>query len=165
MADIAAGNAAANGLAHLHFTAADVTVWRPDEPFDHALANPPWHKADGTPPPDAGRERAKMAEPDLLARWAQNLAGGLRRRGTLSLILPASSSGAGMAALRQAHCPEITLLPLWPRTGQPARLVLLQGVRDGGGPDRLLPGLVLHEADGHYTPAAERILRYGDSLP
>jgi tRNA1(Val) A37 N6-methylase TrmN6 len=37
--------------------------------------------------------------------------------------------------------------------------VLVQGRKGSGGPLRLLPGLVLHEAGGTYTPAAEAVLR------
>jgi tRNA1(Val) A37 N6-methylase TrmN6 len=43
--------------------------------------------------------------------------------------------------------------------------VLVRGVRGGRAPFRLLPGLVLHQADGGFTPAAEAVLRGGAALP
>ena len=57
------------------------------------------------------------------------------------------------------------MLPLWPRRGNAARLVLLRGVKGGRGPFRLLPGLVLHEQDGGFTAEAQVILRDGAALP
>ena len=161
---LAAGNFAANGQAGLAVRAADVVAWRAEAAFDHAFANPPWHDAAGTASPVAGRRQAKQAGPGLLAQWAAALAAGLRRGGTLSLVLPAASLAAGCAALAQAGCPEIRLLPLWPRAGSAAKLVILCAVRGGGGAGAVLPGLVLHEADGRYTAAAEDVLRRGAGL-
>jgi tRNA1(Val) A37 N6-methylase TrmN6 len=56
------------------------------------------------------------------------------------------------------------ILPFWPKPGRPARLVVLQAVRGGRGPARLLPGLVLHRADGGFTAEAEAVLRDGAAL-
>jgi tRNA1(Val) A37 N6-methylase TrmN6 len=36
---------------------------------------------------------------------------------------------------------------------------LLRARKGARGPAKILPGLVLHEADGRFTPAAEAILR------
>ena len=59
---------------------------------------------------------------------------------------------------------SLTLLPLWPRAGQPARRVILRAIKGGRGPDRLLPGLVLHAGQG-FTAQAEAVLRDGAPLP
>jgi tRNA1(Val) A37 N6-methylase TrmN6 len=66
-----------------------------------------------------------------------------------------------LAAFTAAGCGSHLVLPLWPRQGKPAKLVLLQGVRGGRAATELLPGLVLHEAGGGYTEAAEHVLRGG----
>ena len=42
--------------------------------------------------------------------------------------------------------------------------MLVAARRGARGSSRLLPGLVLHEADGRFTPAAEAVLRLGGSL-
>jgi tRNA1(Val) A37 N6-methylase TrmN6 len=164
LAAIAAGNLAANGHHFIRVLAQDVTLWRPPESYDHAFANPPWHAEASTPSPLPGRRQAKIAAGDVLARWTMALARGLRQRGSLSLILPASSLSEGIAALVAAECAEITVQPFWPRTGQPAKLMILRGIRCGRGASRLLPGLILHQDDGSYTPEAERILRQGAAL-
>ncbi len=164
LASVARTNLAANGYA-AEVLAADVALWRPVDKIDHAFANPPWHDRTGTHPPSPGRAAAKMAGPDLLHAWCAALAGALRHRGSLTLILDAGSTARGLAALLSAGCAETTLLPLWPHAGQPARLVLLRGLRGGAGPARVLPGLVLHEHGGGYTDAADAILRHGAALP
>ena len=163
LAGLATSNIAANRLANLSVQVQDVTAWRPSEPFDHAFANPPWHRPDGTASPQPGRRLAKVAAADLLGRWVGALAGGLRRRGTLSLIVPASCLAEAMSALVRADCPEVSVTPLWPRAGAAARLVILQGVRLGGGGGVLLPGLVLHSDDG-FSAQADAVLRHGGAL-
>lgn len=163
-AGLARDNLAANGVTFCRIATADVTTWRTQAPFDHAFANPPWHDSAGTPSPMASRRQAKFGADGLLAAWAASLAHSLRRRGTLSFILPASSLAAGISALAGAGCPEISVLPLWPRAGLPARLVILCGVKLGRGPGRLLSGLTLHGPGNTYTEHAERVLRHGQSI-
>ena len=68
-------------------------------------------------------------------------------------------------ALRLARCGDVTILPLWPRAGEQARRVIIRARKGVASPARLLPGLVLHDAEGHFTPEAERILRDGAALP
>lgn len=163
-ADQAAANFARNGFDRLRAERADLTAWRGTALFDHAMANPPWHDASGTASPDAARERARRGVPGGLAAWTAVLARRLRHLGTLTLIGPVAMMPEAFAALAQAGCGSAALLPLWPRAGQPAKLMLLQARRDGRGPARLLAGLVLHERDGRFTEAAEAILRHGAAL-
>jgi tRNA1(Val) A37 N6-methylase TrmN6 len=54
-------------------------------------------------------------------------------------------------------------LPLWPRAGQPAKLVIVSARKGAKGPDRILPGLILHDAAG-ITKAAQAVLREGAAL-
>jgi len=164
LAALARANIAANGGDGLAVAAADLTAWRADSPFHHAMANPPWHVPHATPSPDPGRDTARRATPALLAAWAASLARPLRPGGTLTFILGADHLAAGLAALSAAGCGSPTLHPFWPRPGRPARLVLLQTRRGGRGPARLLPGLVLHRADGGFTPEADAVLRHAEPL-
>jgi tRNA1(Val) A37 N6-methylase TrmN6 len=46
----------------------------------------------------------------------------------------------------------------------PAKRVILQLRKGSGAPLALLPGLVLHEAGGRFTPEADAVLRDGASL-
>ncbi len=165
MADLGRRNLAANGFSGLAVEEADLTAWRAVAPFDHALANPPWHDPAATASPDSGRDAARRATPGLLAAWAAALAGALRPRGSLTLVLGADHMAQGLAALSGAGCGSLAVLPLWPKPGRAARLVLLRGVRGGRGPARLLPGLVLHQESGAFTPEAQAVLRDGEAMP
>jgi len=164
LAALARQNAAANGWADLTFVAADVTATVPEGTFDHACANPPYHATTSTPSPDRTRRMAKSAAPGQLAAWAAALAGPLRPRGTLTFILPAPLLAAAAAAFVRAGCAPTVILPLWPKTGQPAKLLLLRGVKGSRTPLRLLPGLTLHTAEGSFTEEAQSILRGGAAL-
>ena len=161
---LARANAAANGFAGLEFVAADLLEWRSAALFDHAIANPPWHAPAGTPSPDARREAAKRADGALFVGWARALARRLRHRGTLTLAIAADHLPAALSALAPAGIGSPCVLPLWPRTGAPARLVLLRGIKGGRTPFRLLAGLMLHREDGTYTTSTETILRGGAAL-
>lgn len=157
-------NIAANGFTGLQVLQGDLAVLRPDGVFDHAFANPPWHAAGGTASPDAGREGARRAVAGLFAVWASRLAAPLRHHGTLSFVVAAGVLPACLAAMTQAGCGSAAVLPLWPKPGLAARLVLLRAVKGGRGPCRMLPGLVLHRQEGGYTEAAEAVLRGGAAL-
>lgn len=164
MAELARANIAANRLAGLCIETADIGAWAADAPFDHALANPPWHAQAATPSPDARRDAARRATESLIETWARSLARALRPRGTLTLILGADHLATGLAALAASGCGSPKLHPFWPKPGRPARLVLLQAIRGGRGPACLLPGLTLHQPDGRFTREADAILRDGAAL-
>jgi tRNA1(Val) A37 N6-methylase TrmN6 len=133
------------------------------ETFDHVFANPPWFDNTSTLPPDTLRALAHHAGPNLLGDWIAALAAMLRPRGSLTLILPAAAFAQGAAAIRLADCTGVTLFPLWSRSGQPAKMLLLSARRGVKSPDRVLPGLVLHDEAG-ITPAAQAVLRDGHAL-
>ncbi|MBN9511352.1 MAG: methyltransferase [Alphaproteobacteria bacterium] len=164
LAALARHNIAANGFAGLTVLEGDITAVAPDGPFDHAIANPPWHDAAGSASPDAAREVARRARPGLLALWAARLGAPLAHRGTVTLIIAAAVLPEALAALATAGCGSPAILPLWPRIGRAAKLLLLRAVKGGRGGAVVLPGLVLHGTDGRYTPEAEAILRDGAAL-
>jgi tRNA1(Val) A37 N6-methylase TrmN6 len=164
MAQLAAGNLAANTFPGIRIVCTPVEDFRADGVYDHAFANPPWHNESSTPSPDAARRSAKIASSSTLRTWIGALAASLRHRGTLSLILPAAQFAQAAAWLVEAHCTEISVLPLWPKQHVPAKLVILQAVYRGKGPGRIMPGLVLHEPDGGYTAAASLVLKQGAPL-
>ncbi len=163
-AGLARANAASNGMADLEIVTGDLGTAVLDGLFDHAFANPPYHPGDGTTSPDRTRALAKQAEAETLMLWAGALARPLRARGTLSLILPAARLAACIAAMAAAGCPVEAVFPLWPKAGVQAKLTIVRGVKAGRGPLRMLPGLVLHEADGRFTPAADAVLRSAAAL-
>jgi tRNA1(Val) A37 N6-methylase TrmN6 len=130
--------------------------------FDHVMTNPP-HLATGTRPADPGRATAHMEGEVGLEAWVRACLLLLRPRGTLCLIHRADRLEALLAALR-GRAGDIAVLPLWPMRDRPAKRVLIRARKGTGGPTSLLPGLVLHEAGGGYSEAADSVLRAGRAL-
>jgi len=163
IAEVARQNMAANQFAAIEIRTGDVTA-DPLPGADHVFANPPYHSETGTLPGDKVRAVAKHAAAGLITSWIRALAVPLRRHGTLTMVLAATALPEAIAGLQAVDCPASAALALWPKPGRAAKLVLLQGVRQGKGPFRLLPGLTLHRPDGGFTEEAEAVLRYGANL-
>jgi len=58
----------------------------------------------------------------------------------------------------------LQVLPLHPNAWAPALRVIVMGSKGSRAPLALLPGFVLHGADGAFTPQAQAILREGTAL-
>ncbi len=163
MAGLARRNLAANGHAFT-IMQADVTAAPAAGPVHHAFANPPWHEPGSSRSPEPRRAGATHRGQAGLTPWIESLAAAIDRKGTVSLALPAALAGQAMALLHDAGLGRLVLAPLWPRTGRPAKIVVIQA-RHGKGPSRIGPGLVLHGPGSAYTPEAEAILRGGAAFP
>lgn len=173
LAALAAGNAAANGLAgRCGVVCADVlALARPDgapepagEGADLVLMNPPFNAdAHHRTSPDEGRARAHMAGPDLLAGWTRAAYRCLAPGGTLCLILRPQDLSRLLAAL-DGRFGALELLPVHPRPGADAVRLLARAVKGRRTQPVIRPGLVLAAADGTPTPAAEAILRHAAAL-
>lgn len=164
LAAVAAANAAANAADGVSFITADLLTLSEMGMFHHAIANPPYHAAAGTRSLVAARETAKRGRPGLLHEWAAALAAALRNGGTLTLIASAASLPDALEAMRAAGCRPTAILPLWPRRGRAAKLLLLRAVKGSRAPLRLLAGLVLHADGGGFSPEAEAVLRDGAAI-
>jgi len=165
---LASDNVSLNGLsARVQMMAGDLLRPPPRlEPgtFDHAMANPPYLAAGtATPPADAGRAAAHVESAADLAAWIRFALVMLRAKGSLTLIHRADRLDALMAELA-GKVGEIVLFPLWPGQAKPAKRILIHARKGVATPLRLAPGLMLHEADGRYTAAAERVLREGAGI-
>ena len=165
LAALARRNLAANAATAIEVLAADLTSAGATDGarFHHAFANPPWHA--GTASPDPVRDLARRSAAGLLPLWVAALRRNLAHRGTITLALPVSALAEAAAALRDCGCGGVSVLPLWPRRDVAARLVLVQGTLGSRAGSVLAAGLVLHEADGRFTPQAEAVLRGGSALP
>lgn len=133
--------------------------------FSHAMANPPFHE-DGrsTPSPHPLKAQAHGFRPEDMGIWIRVLHAMLAARGTLTLVQRAEMLAPMLAAM-EGRFGGIRAAPLFPREGAPASRVLLQAAKGSRAPLRLLPGLVLHGADGRFTPEAEAVLRHGAAWP
>lgn len=172
MADIARRNAAETGLP-LEVVCADIA----DLPaalrqtaFDHVICNPPYFDRAASLASDDDTREAAMGEETPLDTWIAVAAKRLKPRGRLTLIHRAHRL-ADLCTTLAGRLGSLQILPIVPRAGRDARLVLIRARKDGRAPLRLHSPLRLHAADRHvrdgddYTPEAASVLRGGEAVP
>jgi tRNA1(Val) A37 N6-methylase TrmN6 len=125
--------------------------------FDVVMTNPPFGQ-EGTAPPDAGLARAHMESNLDINGWIKACLARLKNNGRLVMIHRADRVSHILAALAPSTG-DIRVLPLFPKAGEAARRVIIDAGKGRRSPDTLLPGLVLHDSDGRYTPSADAVLR------
>jgi len=132
--------------------------------FAHVMANPPFLE-DGTAsaPPDAAKAAAHIEGEADLAAWVRFALMMARPKGSITFIHRADRMEQLLAQL-SGRAGEIVVFPLWAGQDKPAKRVIVRARKSMATPTRLTPGLVLHEPDGRYTPAAEAVLRGGAAL-
>jgi tRNA1(Val) A37 N6-methylase TrmN6 len=170
LAALATLNAERNGLAdRARFAVAGVealpVAGLDAGAFDHVLTNPPYLPAARGRSSASAARRAATVETFDLAPWIAACARMAAPKGTLTVVHRADRLDDLVAALGRV-AGSLVVFPLWPggkRQGD-AQRILVRARRGGRSPLRLAPGLVLHGPDGHYTPAAEAILRQGAAL-
>jgi tRNA1(Val) A37 N6-methylase TrmN6 len=163
---LATATARANGLdaAFLEGSAEQPPAGLPRDHFDHAMMNPPFFvEGRDDASPDPARRTAAIADADLLARWARTARTHLHAKGTLTAILPADRLAAMLKALETGFG-GVAVVPLWPRAGEAAKRIIVHARKGSRAALALRPGLVLHNADGGFTPDADAVLRHGAAL-
>ena len=162
---LAESNIAINGAeGKADFVLADVLAWEATERFDQIVCNPPYLEAGTyTEAEDKGKRAALGHARNDLEDWTNAAHRLLKSNGTLTLIHRADMLDKIILALgKRFGATEV--IPLWPRQGEGAKRLVVRTVKDRRSHCRLMPGLVLHDADGAYTNAADRILRRCEGL-
>jgi tRNA1(Val) A37 N6-methylase TrmN6 len=132
--------------------------------FDLVLANPPFLAAgSATPPAEPGRAQGHVEAAADLAAWVRQSLKLAGPKGHLLMIHRPDRLGE-ILALLAPRAGAVVVFPLWPAWGQPARRIILSARKGSAAPLTLAGGLILHEADGRYTAAAEAVLRGGAAL-
>ncbi len=171
-AALARRNALENDIA-LNVVTGDLAVM-PDQiaqhRFDHVIANPPYFDRNASKAAlDPGREAA-LGEVTPLALWLRVASRRTAPGGYVHMIHRAERL-PDLLAHAATHLGSIEVLPLAPRTGRPATLVLICGRKGGRAAFRLHAPWVLHAGDTHdgdrenYTERTAQILRHGAALP
>ncbi len=132
--------------------------------YAHVMANPPFF-AQGRvrAPAEPSKATAHHGAAGTLDKWLRFLAGMAAPGGTITLIHRPEALDELLGALN-GRFGGLVLFPFFPRVGAPAHRILVQGTKGSRAPLALLQGMVLHEADGRYTDAAEAVLRDAEAL-
>jgi tRNA1Val (adenine37-N6)-methyltransferase len=126
--------------------------------FDLVLSNPPYRKV------GAGRVNPRLekalARHEITAtlkdiiRTARDL---LKEKGRLTMIYPASRAADLVEEMRKFHLEPKRLQFVHTHPQDEARLLLVEGLKEGRPQVRVLPPFFLHEATGKYTPEAQEL--------
>ncbi len=169
---LAAENARANGMgdrvAALACDAEDVDALAgaglPGHSADRVLMNPPFHDARRhNVSPDAGRRLAYAGAPGLLQRWIAAADFLLKPAGVLTLIFRADGLDEVLAALAPRFG-DVVVLPVTPRAGAEPIRVLVRALKGGKLKPATRDALILNDAQGKPSAAAEAVLRGGEPL-
>jgi tRNA1(Val) A37 N6-methylase TrmN6 len=168
MISLAESNIQLNRMVEkIDVTVGDVADRLPDDfdaAFDHVMKNPPYLPDTSTHvSPNQDRALATMEAGADLKRWLKYGHDALRSKGYLTVIHRADRLDGVIQSL-SANFGGVAVLPLWPREGEEAKRVIVQARKGVRSPARILPGLVIHEANGSYTDAASAVLK-GAHLP
>jgi len=132
--------------------------------FDHVMANPPFNqRGRGTPTPIPRKADATIEGDADLAAWVRFSLAMVRSKGTVTFIHRADRIDALLGQIA-GRAGEVVVFPLWAGQGRDASRVLVRARKQIAAPARLASGLVLHEADGRFTAAAEAVLREARGL-
>jgi tRNA1(Val) A37 N6-methylase TrmN6 len=132
--------------------------------FDHVMANPPFNERGcATPPATPDKADATIEGDADLGAWVRFSLAMVRSKGTVTFIHRADRIDALLGQIA-GRAGEVVIYPLWPGQGRAASRVLVRARKHIAAPARLAVGLVLHEADGRLTTAAEAVLREGRGL-
>lgn len=165
-AELARRNAKDNAM-NLSVETADIAVLPSSirqVSFDHVMANPPYFdRRKGSAAADEGREGGRGQSTDL-AIWMDVARKRLRPGGWATFIQRAERLPE-LVGLMASGFGDIRVLPISPRVGRAARLVIVQGRKNARGHACLLAPFILHEGPEHlrdaddYSPRARAILR------
>ena len=161
-ATLAQQNIALNDAAgKASFVQSDIRDYKAETPFDHVICNPPYFEAGGhtTSPDDLRAHALGHQDKDMSVKdWVDAGFKNLRSGGSITMIHQASMTDDIIQALGRRFG-AVEIIPLWPRSGEAAKRVIVRARKDRQTPCTLHPGLVLHEAGGSYTPETDAILR------
>ena len=133
------------------------------ETADCVLMNPPFNAVEN-PSPESSRRIAHVASSGMLRQWVRVASRLLRPAGALTLIWRADGLAEVLAALAPGFG-EASIAPVYGKPSAGAIRILVRAVKGSRAPLKLLPGLLLADALGKPTEAAEAILRGGAALP
>jgi tRNA1(Val) A37 N6-methylase TrmN6 len=133
--------------------------------FDHVMANPPLLVRGRAILPSIAAKAAAAIEGEAgLDDWIRFAVRMARPKGSITFVHRADRVDALLGYLA-SRVGGIVVFPLWPAAGRDASRVLVRARKQIAAPARLAAGLVLHEADGRFTAAAQAVLRHGEALP
>lgn len=132
--------------------------------FQHVASNPPYaFDGEGTASPDPRKARAHAMPQAGLDAWIRFMTAACANDGTITLIHRTEALPGLLSAL-DSRFGAIEILPLHARSGEPARRVIVRGIKGSRAPLRLLAGRTIHTHGQEFHPDIDAVLRDGAPL-
>lgn len=168
--ELAVKNAKENGFEEqTSFICADICDLELPETYNHIILNPPYKEAGGhRPSPSESKARAMGHIDENIQDWISCAHRHIKGQGSITIIHEAGQADAIIYALfgktggRRFGAVEI--FPLYPKAGLPAKRVVIRAFKHKKSQTIIHPGIIMHDANGDYTIAAERVLRDAQKL-
>ncbi len=166
LAELSNLSAQANGFADfLSYCNADIRtsdIPFPPCSFQHVITNPPYSSAD-MKSPNESKSLAHNFEHYSLENWIKFCLKMLAPFGYFYTINRAEALPEILHALYR-HTGEIKIIPIYSKTAQNAKRVIVCARKDSKAPSVIYPEFIVHNSDGSYTAQAEKILRQGQDF-
>jgi len=124
---------------------------------DHVIMNPPYNAVSERSPVDPMRIEAFMMGEGGVDAWFRTAAAITKPGGTLVTIYRSENLGDILACTKGRYG-GLEILPIHSRSDEPAKRIIVRATRASRAPLALLPGFIVHEADGSYTQRAQAIV-------
>ena len=124
--------------------------------YDWVIMNPPFNDPSHRPSPILTRKDAHVMGEGGLDPWLRSAAATLRSTGKVAMIFRPSGIGLILAAF-QGRFGAAQIIPVHPKSNQPANRILVLAEKGARGATSILPGFVVHQEDGTFTSEAAEI--------
>jgi len=128
-----------------------------DAAYDFAISNPPYHAVHERASPDGRRALAHRMEEGGLDAWLRTAAAILKPGATFAMVWRPVQLRELLDCV-QGRFGGLCIVPLHSRADAAAGRIIVRMVRGSRAPLAILPGIVLHGADGKATPQAQALL-------
>ncbi len=157
-------SAKANNFSFLHYYQGDIRQKLKDEAlracsFDIVVTNPPYAHKDMPSPNDSKAAAHNLQQMDL-SDWMAFCLKMAKPFGKIYVINRAEALPKICVSL-SGKAGGITVLPIYSKSAQSAKRVIVTAQKDSKAPCKILPPFMVHDNDGKYTAQAQQILRQG----
>ncbi len=161
LAELSNMSASINNFNNLHYINCDIrhpqSAWF--NAYDHVITNPPY-AADDMPSPNLSKLQAHNFQHFSLPEWLNLALKCLRPLGRIYTVNRAEAID-DILSVFHGKAGAISIIPLYSKSGQQAKRVLVCARKGDKTPSRILPPLIVHQPNGEYTELAHNLLRKG----
>ena len=126
--------------------------------FAHVMANPPYYESQSAiESPQITKAISNHDKGVTLEQWVDFACRMLKPKGYAYFVFTAARLDDLLDPL-YGRFGGITIFPLWSKAGREAKRIIVRARKNVKSDSRVLPGMVVHDDNGDYTPAANDIL-------